>query len=151
MSNSIKTNVSSLNAQRRLAETQLRLEKGMRRMSSGLRVNSGADDAAGLAISLVDLRTQLGLTSAMGMLDTAIHDVSSARAKVGAFQNRLHTSVNNLASAKQNLTAADSRLRDADVAVESAEMAKNHLLMRAGSAVLLQANQSSELALALMG
>ena len=47
----IVTNTSSLNAQRNLMATQNKLNGSMARLSSGLRINSGADDAAGLAIS----------------------------------------------------------------------------------------------------
>jgi flagellin len=51
MSMSVNTNVTSLNAQRNLAMTQSQLATSMQRLSSGLRVNSAKDDAAGLAIS----------------------------------------------------------------------------------------------------
>lgn len=51
MSMSVNTNVTSLNAQRNLAMTQSQLSTSMQRLSSGLRVNSAKDDAAGLAIS----------------------------------------------------------------------------------------------------
>ena len=51
MSMSVNTNVTSLNAQRNLATTQSQLSTSMQRLSSGLRVNSAKDDAAGLAIS----------------------------------------------------------------------------------------------------
>lgn len=48
---SVNTNVASLNAQRNLAKTQVALNQSLQRLSSGLRINSAADDAAGLAIS----------------------------------------------------------------------------------------------------
>ncbi len=48
---SINTNVMSLNAQRNLGQSQNALSKSMQRLSSGLRINSAKDDAAGLAIS----------------------------------------------------------------------------------------------------
>lgn len=47
----INTNIGSLNAQRNLASSQNALNKSMQRLSSGLRINSAKDDAAGLAIS----------------------------------------------------------------------------------------------------
>ncbi len=47
----INTNVASLNAQRNLGKTQSALSRSMQRLSSGLRINSAKDDAAGLAIS----------------------------------------------------------------------------------------------------
>ena len=51
MAMSINTNVQSLNAQRNLATSQSSLSTTMQRLSSGLRVNSAKDDAAGLAIA----------------------------------------------------------------------------------------------------
>ncbi|HHL33405.1 MAG TPA: flagellin, partial [Desulfobulbaceae bacterium] len=51
MALTINTNVASLNAQRNLARTQRDLSTSMERLSSGLRINSAKDDAAGLAIS----------------------------------------------------------------------------------------------------
>ena len=51
MAMTINTNVSSLNAQRNLASSQNSLATSMQRLSSGLRVNSAKDDAAGLAIA----------------------------------------------------------------------------------------------------
>ncbi len=51
MSIDINTNIASIDAQRNLDTTQLSLNKSMQRLSSGLRINSAADDAAGMAIS----------------------------------------------------------------------------------------------------
>ncbi len=51
MALTVNTNVGSLNAQRNLAKSQGALQKSMQRLSSGLRINSAKDDAAGLAIS----------------------------------------------------------------------------------------------------
>ncbi len=51
MAITINTNVASLNAQRNLSASQSNLNKSMQRLSSGLRINSAKDDAAGLAIS----------------------------------------------------------------------------------------------------
>ncbi|MBU1379264.1 flagellin FliC, partial [Myxococcota bacterium] len=51
MSISLRTNISSLGAQRTLNKTQGALKENMSKLSSGLRVRSSADDAAGLAIS----------------------------------------------------------------------------------------------------
>src|SRR5882724_6722582 len=51
MALTINANVASLNAQRHLAETTSLLNKSIERLSSGLRINSASDDAAGLAIA----------------------------------------------------------------------------------------------------
>jgi hypothetical protein len=61
----INTNIQSLNAQRNLSSSQSQLATSMQRLSSGLRINSAKDDAAGLAIS-ERMTTQVrGLTVAM--------------------------------------------------------------------------------------
>ena len=51
MASTINTNIPSLNAQRNLGATQMSLNTSIQRLSSGLRINSAKDDAAGLAIS----------------------------------------------------------------------------------------------------
>ncbi len=51
MALSINTNVASLNAQRNLSRSQDTLNTSLQRLSTGLRINSAKDDAAGLAIS----------------------------------------------------------------------------------------------------
>jgi flagellin len=58
MSLSIRTNVSSLNAQRNLAQTNLQLDSSLSRLSSGYRITKAGDDAAGLGIS-VNLEAQI--------------------------------------------------------------------------------------------
>jgi flagellin len=51
MSSVINTNIASLNSQRNLSASQSSLTTSLQRLSSGLRINSAKDDAAGLAIS----------------------------------------------------------------------------------------------------
>ncbi|MBT9548208.1 MAG: flagellin FliC, partial [Candidatus Sericytochromatia bacterium] len=61
----INTNIASLNSQRNLALSNQQLNKTLERLSSGLRINRAADDAAGLAVS-EKLRTQIrGFTQAI--------------------------------------------------------------------------------------
>ena len=97
------------------------------------------------------MTTKAGAQSALGVLDEAITDISSARANVGALQNRLQTTIQNLQTAQENLSAANSRIRDVDVAAESANMTKSNILMQAGVSVLAQANQAPSIALSLLG
>jgi len=84
-------------------------------------------------------------------LDFAIQKVSENRASLGALQNRLLSTNQNLMVAEENISAANSRIRDADVAYESAELTKRNILTQAGTATLAQANNSSMLALKLIG
>ncbi|MFH0903119.1 MAG: flagellin, partial [Pseudomonadota bacterium] len=87
---------------------------------------------------------------AIGTIDNAIKDVSSARAKIGAAQNRLVITIDNLASQRENMMAANSRIRDVDVASETSEFTRNQILMQAGVSVLAQANQLPSVGLSLL-
>lgn len=110
----------------------------------------GATAASG-GLSSLSVSSVTGATSALGVIDQAITDLSSQRSDIGAVQNRLNVTIANLATARENLTAANSRIRDVDVASETAELTKNNILMQAGVAVLSQANQAPSLALSLLG
>ena len=101
-----------------------------------------------LASALLDTATNAQI--AIGAFDKAIQQLSQARAKVGATQNRMTVTVANLAVAQENLTAANSRIRDVDVAQESANLTKSQILSQAGLAVLAQANQLPQSALSLL-
>ncbi len=103
------------------------------------------------ALADVDLTTQVGAQTALSTLDTAIDDVSTARASLGATQNRLVVTIANIGSARENVSAANSRIRDVDVAAETAEMTRNNILMQSGVSVLAQANQMPQYALKLLG
>jgi flagellin len=105
----------------------------------------------GAALNTIDLSNQAGADAALDILDASIDDLSSARATVGAAQNRLEITVNTLASAHENLSAANSRIRDVDVAEETASLTRNQILSQAGVAVLAQANQLPSAALSLLG
>ena len=72
------------------------------------------------------------------------------RADFGAIQNRLQSTISNLAVSMENMSAANSRIRDVDVAEETSELTKNNILLNAGSSVLAQANQTSNVALGLL-
>jgi flagellin len=103
------------------------------------------------ALSSLSISSVSGAQSAMTAIDSAISDVSSGRAKLGATQNRLQVTVTNLSSARENISAANSRIRDTDVAEESAALTRNSILMQAGVSILAQANQMPSMALSLLG
>jgi flagellin len=103
------------------------------------------------AISSLSVSSVSGAQAAMAAIDSAISDVSSGRAKLGATQNRLQVTVTNLSSARENISAANSRIRDTDVAEESAAMTRSSILMQAGVSILAQANQMPSMALSLLG
>lgn len=103
-----------------------------------------------LHIASASLDTATNAQLAIGTFDKAIQQLSQARAKVGATQNRMTVTVSNLAVAQENLTAANSRIRDVDVASESSNLTKSQILSQAGLAVLAQANQLPQSALSLL-
>lgn len=82
---------------------------------------------------------------------TAIQNVATLRAENGAQSNRLSFASEMLITNKENLEAANSRIIDVDVAEESTRLAKYNVLVQAGSAMLTQANASSQIALRLLG
>src|SRR5918912_930811 len=107
-------------------------------------------DSAGLATGTADLTTTANATSAIGTLDTALKDVSTVRAKLGAYQNRFEHTINNLNVAVENLSASESRIRDVDMASEMVNFTKSQILTQAGTAMLAQANQAPQSVLKLL-
>ena len=102
------------------------------------------------SVNTLDISTAAGATAAITSIDLAIAEVGAERAKLGAFQNRLSHTVNNLSSMIENTSAARSRIQDADFAVESANLAKNQVMQQACTAMLAQANASSQGVLSLL-
>ncbi len=94
---------------------------------------------AGASASIADATGALAL-GAMDALSTAIDEVSSARAKFGASQNRFEAVISNLQIASENQTASRSRIVDADFASETANLTRGQILQQAGTAMLAQAN-----------
>ena len=103
-----------------------------------------------LHIASASLSTATNARNALGAFDKAIEQLSTARAKVGAVQNRMQVTISNLAVAHENLSAANSRIRDVDVASETSQLTKSQILSQAGLAVLSQANQLPNSALSLL-
>ena len=83
-------------------------------------------------------------------LDSAIQDLQGKRGLIGAYQNRLESTVESLTIAMENITSTESKIRDLDIASESANLTKNQILQQAALGVLSQANQTPSLALKLI-
>ena len=98
-----------------------------------------------------DLLTQSAAQTALAQLDAAIAAKDTARANLGAVQNRLENTITNLQIQAENLQAAESRISDVDVAIEMTEFTKNNILAQAAVAMLAQANSLPQLALQLLG
>jgi len=69
---------------------------------------------------------------------------------LGAIQNRFTTTIGNLQSSIENQSAARSRIMDADFATETSNLSRTQILQQAGTAMLAQANQSSQTVLSLL-
>lgn len=83
-------------------------------------------------------------------IQTALENVISQRATLGALQSRLESTILNLQISRENLTSANSRIRDVDIAEEAAERTKQQILQQASLNVLSQANQSPAIAMNLL-
>ena len=115
-------------------------------LNDGEVVNVVIEDlqAAGLGVDGLDFSTAAGASGALATLDTAIQTVATERANLGAQQNRLTSAVDNLTSTVTNLSESKSRIEDADFSVESTNLAAAGILAQASTAMLAQANQSSQ-------
>ena len=89
----------------------------------------------------VDISTVQGADDAIIRMDGALQAVNSARADLGAIQNRFEAIVSNLAVNSENLSASRSRIMDADFAQETANLSRSQILQQAGTAMVAQANQ----------
>jgi flagellin len=112
------------------------------------KTNATADH---LGVGDISVATKQQAQDNLAKVDSAINMLTENRAELGAFQNRLQSSINNSNIYDENLSAARSRIFDVDMASETAELTKQNILSQAGTAVLSQANQSNMLALKLIG
>lgn len=102
-------------------------------------------------LKAIDVRTASGAQDALKVIDQAISDVSTLRGRLGAFQQQtLESNANNLRATLENTVAAESTIRDTDFAAETANFTKNQVLIQAGTTVLSNANQTSQLVLGLL-
>jgi flagellin len=88
--------------------------------------------------------------SSIGFIDTALSSLNSERSKFGATINRLTYAIDNLTNISQNTSASRSRILDTDYAKASTELARTQIIQQAATAMLAQANQSSQSVLALL-
>jgi Flagellin and related hook-associated proteins len=93
---------------------------------------------------MISISTPESANKAIGTLDTALKVVSKQRADLGAYQNRFEMAAKGIDVAAENLTAAESRIRDTDMASEMVNYTKNRILSQAGSAMLAQANTTTQ-------
>ena len=127
--------------------------------SSTISFQVGASDAQQITVGTISIGEKVAAdtfaitasgASDIDQIDTAINNISAARAVFGSVQNRLEHTISNLGSYQENLTASESRIRDADMASEMVEFTKLQILQQAGTSMLAQANQAPQSILALL-
>ena len=137
-----------------LATTGLDFQIGIRNTADdriSLTIASAASLDLGVDSASVAVDTKTGAQGSLDTIDTAITNVSTVRASLGAFGNRLNSTIANLGVAHENLSAANSRIRDVDIAAETSRMTKAQILLQVGTSILSQANSVPQVALSLLG
>jgi len=166
--NKLQTEFKSLNdeLQRVITNTEFNGRKILNgSLGTGANIQVGANTAADnqIAISISNISgviasvftASIGSNAGSGLdaitaIDNAIKSVDTVRAKLGAVQNRLVTTVRNLQASIENQSAARSRITDTDFAQETAKLSRSRILQQAGTAMLTQANQSPNNVLGLL-
>lgn len=97
--------------------------------------------AAALGVDNIDLTTSTSAGQAITTINSAINKVSTQRATLGAYQNRLEHTINNLTTESENLQSAQSQITDVDMSKEMTEYTKNNILIQSATSMLAQANQ----------
>ncbi len=101
-------------------------------------------------VSGITVATQASAGTAITACDAALTRVAAIRADLGAIENRLNYTMDNLLNVSEKTEAARSRIEDADFALESARLAKAQVLQQAGTSMLSQANQMTQMVLDLL-
>jgi len=158
--NKLQTEFKSLNdeLQRVIKNTEFNGKKIINgSLGTGANIQVGANTAADnqIAISISNIsgviasvfKVSIGSNAGSGLpaitaIDNAIKAVDTVRAKLGATQNRLVTTIRNLQASIENQSAARSRIIDTDFAQETAKLSRSRILQQAGTAMLTQAYQS---------
>jgi flagellin len=126
--------------------------------SGSITVATSEDGAQTMNVNKADLLSAVSAISAQSQLSalstavvaSAIGNIATARSQNGADSSRLGFAGDMLAINRTNLESANSRIADVDVAQESTRLARNNILVQAGSAMLAQANASTQSALRLL-
>lgn len=103
-----------------------------------------------LGIDMINTNTEFGCGKAITALDGALDFVSALRSSLGAYQNRLDSTISNLSVVEENMTSAISRIEDADMAAEMTEFTKLQVLTQASTAMVAQANERPQTVLQLL-
>jgi flagellin len=114
---------------------------------SGLGVTASMSS---MGAASAQISSQSAAMAFVGNIDKALENVNTMRAQFGAVQNRLGSAISNMQNISENVTQAKSRIMDADFASEVSNNSRAQVLSQAGTAMLSQANQSSQGVLSLL-
>jgi flagellin len=114
--------------------------------TGSFQVGSESADSVTVAITVNLTTVAAALTggATSDSIATQLKAVTTARGSLGAVQNRFEHTINSLGVAVENLSASESRIRDTDMAQEMTQFSKSQILSQAGTAMLAQANSSSQ-------
>ena len=101
-------------------------------------------------LTQIQVSTMVQAGDSISIIDAALDKVAQMRSDLGAIENRLAYTVSNLMNIAEKTADAKSRLDDADYALESARLAKAQVIQQAGTSMLSQANQLTQLVLDLL-
>lgn len=130
--------------------------KGAMRLQVGanegqvIQVEIPALQALYLGVKDLDISTEDKATAAIDIVGDAINQLSSIRAKIGAYANRIEHTIANLDNTEENMTAAYSRIMDVDMATEMTEYSTVQVLVQSSTAMLAQANDRPQSVLQLL-
>lgn len=114
-------------------------------------VPSGTGATSSLSsVASINIGTQQGANDAVSVVDGALAYIDDQRATLGAIQNRFSSVVSSNQVTSENVAAARSRVLDADFAAETANLSRAQILQQAGTAMLAQANASTQNVLTLL-
>ena len=125
-------------------------------MDQRTRAYIGTMTAAALGVrnigdeQILSIETPETANRAIGVLDEALKRINKQRADLGAYQNRLELTVVGVDIAAENFQASESRIRDIDMAKEMVDYTRNQILTQSGTAMLAQANQTTQSVLSLL-
>ncbi len=112
--------------------------------------NTQASLSGTAASSALDFSSASGAESAITSIQGALDNITAVRATIGAAENRFDSVSSAIATSITNLTAANSRITDVDMASAMVNYSKQNILAQTGTAMLSQANASSQLVLKLL-
>lgn len=98
----------------------------------------------------LDMSTEESAKKSMDRVEDGIAYISAVRSRLGAYENRLESTISSLAITEENMNNADSRIMDTDMAEEMSNYTKYQTLSQAGISMLSQANERPEKVLQLL-